>query len=218
MDWYRRSGDSDARVRIKQLFDDVYGGMPEEFETRRLPTLTDQELREVEESLLSARERNRLKNIEEKRQAEEDELLERDLPAEILRNFEVRRVLEDDVLTRYVWGSREEVQLDIENGLVMNGGHSSLPSGWFYLHVGDEDWIPVLSRDYGRGGEVCELEISELPDGFFLVDDVDIMDKTDTPYSEILISKFRVIPKNCITISRIIDSDKMMDGEPQYDY
>ena len=61
---------------------------------------------------------------------------------------------------------------------------------------------------------MCEIEISELPEGFFVVEDNDIMDKTNTPHSEILISRFDSVPGNCISISKVLDTDDVVKDYP----
>jgi hypothetical protein len=81
--------------------------------------------------------------------------------------------------------------------------------------VGDEGWVAVLNRDYGRSGPVCELLISSLPEGFFLLkEDPDIMDRTNTPDSGMLISRATIIPPQCITISRVLNTEKVVEDYP----
>jgi len=209
--------EDEIRRRVRDLFDEIYGGMPQAFETQRWPGLSDEELHTIEQSLLSERERKKLKAIEQAREQEEDKIISESVPREIYELFDVKIVYGNDAFTRYVWGSKEEIEQSVINGVEMNEGHDALPTGWNYLHVGDEAWIAVLSRDYGRSGDVCEIEISDLPDGFFLIEDTDIMDKTDTPNSDILISTQKVIPRECVTITRVLDTDEVVENYPQYD-
>ena len=219
MDWYNRASEGEIRSKVKGLFEEVYGGIPEVFEKTRWPNLTEEELIQVEQSLLSEKERKRIKQTEEKRRLEEEQIVLEHVPPEIYNLFEIEPVHESDVLTRYVWGNSEEIQAVIQQGLEMNEGHSALPPGWYYLHVGGEEWVAILSRDYGRDGDVCELEISELPEGFFLIEDTDIMDRTSTPYSRLLISKMAVVPPNCIAIAKVFDTEDIVEQYPDnYDH
>ena len=98
----------------------------------------------------------------------------------------------------------------------MNEGHDSLPPGWNYLHVGGEEWVAVLSRDYGRNGTVCEIEISNLPEGFFVVNDIDVMQNGESPESAILISKQTIIPAQCVKITKVMDTDDVIQDYPEY--
>jgi len=116
---------------------------------------------------------------------------------------------------RYVWGTQNEIVQIIANGLKMNSGHDDLPDDWYYVHVGDEEWVSILYEEYQRDGPVCELEISNLPDGFFEVEDIDLAginpERETYPSSSILISKQRIIPPQCINISRCFDTQEIVD-------
>jgi len=122
----------------------------------------------------------------------------------------------DEQYTRYVWGNQNDIEQEIKNGYPLNQGHDLLPKGWNYIHVGDMEWIAILNRDYGRSGPVCELTISNLPDGFYLVsDDPDIMNKINAPDSGMIVSKQNHIPAECIKITNIYDSEEIEKEYPE---
>lgn len=215
MSWYKRANiEDDARARVEALLHEMYGGIPGPL-IQRWPHYTPTQVTELEKELLTERERRKLKEIETARQAEEDAIVEREVPAEILEHFEVRPAF-DENFTRYVWGTKEENQVIIASGLEMNEGHGGLPPGWYYLHVGGEEWVAVLSRDYGRNGPVCEIEITNLPEGFFVVNDIDVMPTGESPDSSILISKQPNIPAQCVKITRVLDTDDIIQDYPEY--
>jgi len=123
-----------------------------------------------------------------------------------------------DTFTRYAWMSGDDLRnlISSNNGLPMNSGHDALPSGWHHLHVGGEEWVAILNKDYGNEGPVCEITISNLPSGFYLMSDPDRMyGKVD---SWMLISKSPIIPASCVEITFEKDTEEaIQDSGFEYD-
>jgi hypothetical protein len=83
--------------------------------------------------------------------------------------------------------------------------------GYYGVHVGDaRAWLPILMRDeYCQGKRAYFYEIdtsstyhSNTP--FYVMEDFHPTDKTDLPDSEILFSKYPVIPAHLITLTKSI--------------
>ncbi len=112
---------------------------------------------------------------------------------------------------RYVWDTAENIMEVIRQsgGLPMHQ-HDSLPDGWFGIHTGGEEWVNILASDYDRDGIVCELTISGLPDGFYVMQDPD-MSISGKVYSTLLFSQSRVIPADCIKITYEKDTDEIVE-------
>lgn len=141
------------------------------------------------------------------------------LPEELENNFSEIEDATGVSINRYVWGTQEEIAREISNGLVMNSSHGDLPNDWYYLHAGSEEWVAVLYEDYQRDGPVCELEISNLPEGFFIVNDTDVKqgmnpNRETYPDSYMIVSKQNVIPPQCVKITRCFDTQEMVNIYP----
>ena len=99
--------------------------------------------------------------------------------------------------TRYIWATKQEIEQTIQqhNGMPMN----DIGYGWFGVHVGGDEWVSILQRDYDRSGPVCEVEFSNLPEGFYETRDPDLSigGKVD---SFMIVSKSPIIPAECIAI------------------
>ncbi|KKM78725.1 hypothetical protein LCGC14_1357120 [marine sediment metagenome] len=119
-----------------------------------------------------------------------------------------------DSYSRYVWQPKAELEQIIQqnNGLPME----SIGNGWFGIHFGGDEWIAILAEDYGRGGIVCEVEFSQLPDDVFETPDEDKnFGKVD---SGMLVSRNPIIPAQCISIKWEKDTQEAInDSGFEYD-
>jgi len=84
--------------------------------------------------------------------------------------------------------------------------------GYFAIHVGNPDeWIPVMVRDdYCRGGNAYAYRIkcSESPEPFYQMEDFNVFDKGETPWSQIVFSKYEVIPPSLIELIGVVKNPK----------
>jgi hypothetical protein len=174
--------------------------------TKEIPYLT-KVLKDVEEEVKMLRI-NKLEMDKFKKEAEDEK---NKLPKEVCDKGGERAV---HSYTRYIWGNKSKVKDKIKNGLLMNLSHPDI-HGWNYLHVGEEKWIAILYKDYGRDGTVCEVEIKNLPEGYFYIEDPDLsVKKVD---SGIIVSKNKFIPSYCLTISSVQRTKDIVKKYPAID-
>lgn len=122
----------------------------------------------------------------------------------------------NETYTRYIWGTKRQIAPQLKNGLNLNSDHDSLPSGWYYTHVGSEEWVSLLGFEYSRSGPVVEITIENLPDGFYLIEDLDVQFNGKVPHTAMLISKSPAIPPQCVKITNRISTERSMEENPQY--
>lgn len=103
--------------------------------------------------------------------------------------------------TRVVWNYNpgeplQMIPLDILIG-------EDVPEGFYGIHVGDEEWLPILCEDYGRDptAQLATIDI----DGMLLIDDPCPMDKGECPDSTILVwTEPEITPDRILDVETII--------------
>lgn len=95
---------------------------------------------------------------------------------------------------------------------------------YFAIHVGDaEAWLPILMRDgycEGTHAYVYTIKTSLLArtkTPFYSVgEDYHITDKTNTPDSDIIFSKFKLIPAQYIELDNVIDLEDVEEAPDMF--
>ena len=113
----------------------------------------------------------------------------------------------NDMSERIVW---EYDGGDYEMSPLESLTHDENDKGLYGVHVGDEEWLPVLVEDYDRAFyDAQKIEI--MGEGMFLIDDNNVMVTDEYPTSYILVWNKPVIPKERIEIVDI-DWDLVRDN------
>lgn len=205
MNWYKYS-QSDELVKLTdQYFDlakQIYGNLdPQKVQNLR-QWLLSQNKEEIiaainnMESKLKA-ELSYRKNMDDFKQQEEDELLETSSDTYQVVDYTVERVVCSSLNPQFEKKGMPAYELDFDIEL----------KGYFGIHAGDADgWLPILARDgYCDGNAyIYNIDCGKSPQPFYEQDDHHISDKTDTPSSSIVFSKYEIIPANLITLDRVI--------------
>lgn len=105
-----------------------------------------------------------------------------------------------DVAMRVVWGYTRGEPLKLSHLEDLTGDERD--AGFYGLHVGDEEWLPILCRDYGRPPEAQLVEIDI--EGMLLIDDPNPMDKASVPESQIVVWTEPEIPPERVRDVRAI--------------
>lgn len=121
----------------------------------------------------------------------------------------------DDVFTRAVCSS-ENPQYEVKGMPAWNGNVKNYDEelkGYYGVHVGG-GWLPIMKRDSYCDDDAYIYEIdtslvfnSTKP--FYIMDDYHIVDATHTPGSNIIFSKFEIIPAKLIKLKKVIPYDEI---------
>ena len=104
------------------------------------------------------------------------------------------------VATRVVWDYRSGEPIRMSRLEELTGDEGD--EGFYGLHIGDEEWLPILCRDYGRPPEAQLIEFDM--EGMLLIEDPNPMDKDSVPESYIVVWTEPEIPLERILFVRPI--------------
>ncbi len=93
---------------------------------------------------------------------------------------------------------------------------------YYGVHCGSINWLPILLRDQycdQRYAYVYKINTSpafnsKMP--FYVMEDFHIMDKTNTPGSDIIFSKRKVIPAKLVKLVKVIDTKTVKPAPDPY--
>jgi len=226
LNWYKKAASEDLLQALVLQIKDTYSGQsitPEMLdELRKQP---DGDIRRQIEELKQEKDRD----LEYRRQKKEIKLDKekwiKDVPPEI------EYVGGAEAIDTYVHcrpGSVEEMQemiqqkggLPLMRGLDNVSYDNPLLKGYNSIFVGcNETWAAVLARDYDYSGHFVYITFSNLPEGFYVTDDPNPMDKTNLPNSYVILSKHSVIPlRNIDTIEDGGTWESILDNNPAVKY
>lgn len=105
-----------------------------------------------------------------------------------------------------------------------HAGRDTELKGYYAIHVGDaEEWIPVLMRDgycdnkYAYVYTIKTSELARTRTPFYSFgEDYHIMDMTNTPGSDIIFSKLKVIPPQYVILDEVIDLSNVKPAQDLY--
>lgn len=88
--------------------------------------------------------------------------------------------------------------------------------GYYGIFIGDaEEWLPVLARDDYCNGDayIFDIDTSLGDEPWFWMEDSMVIDRTSTPDSVIIFSKYPEIPSEMVTLREVIPEDKIEPAE-----
>lgn len=90
--------------------------------------------------------------------------------------------------------------------------------GWYGVHVGPSSWLPILKRDgYCDDGDAYIFTIHAdemLEDGLevYEMEDPHVMDRTETPDSQIIFTRLPRIPAKYVELTEVVPEDEIEEA------
>lgn len=187
---------------------------------KRFAAMTPEQIRQHIEETRPSAEREKQQWVRDKQREAEIAAEKEKFPD--LETSQETYVRSDSTHGRIVC-SDEDPQFD-KKGMPMYPLNAPDPElkGYFAVHTGSERWLPILMRDQycdGRYAYVYTIDTSlayETEQPFYEMEDFHIMDKTDTPGSDIIFSTRQIIPPEMVKLRKVIDTNNVKPARDPY--